>query len=147
MKCLLNVAPVRVATFTIHAILMRSELAGCHCTLLISYISPTAGQTIYSTEPFNLTWVSGRYFEEESLNITVLLVHSPFTSTLNGITLVEGLVSPNAGVKTYSTELTPSYFYGDNETGTFDVVILETYLAYAHFNDATDVWIQTVNIV
>ncbi|PBK60188.1 hypothetical protein ARMSODRAFT_1090496 [Armillaria solidipes] len=111
------------------------------------FTSPTPGQTLSSTEPFNLTWVSGTYFEENSLNITVLLMRSPFASTLSGVTLVQGLVSPDAGIKTYSAQLLPQYFYGVNITGAFDVVILQTYLAYAHFNDAIDVYIQTVNFV
>ncbi|KAK0460130.1 uncharacterized protein EV420DRAFT_1478659 [Desarmillaria tabescens] len=110
------------------------------------FISPTPGQTISSTEAFNLTWTSGKYFKENSLNITVLLARSTFTSTLSGITLVEGLVSSDAGIKTYSAELAPRYFYGDNETGAFDVVIIESYAAYGGANDATDVWIQTVNV-
>ncbi|PBK95862.1 hypothetical protein ARMGADRAFT_1010770 [Armillaria gallica] len=111
------------------------------------FASPTPGQTLSSTEPFNLTWVSGTYFEENSLNITVLLTRSPFTSTLSGVILVQGLVSPDAGIKTYSAQLLPQYFYGANITGAFDVVILQTYLAYAHFNDAIDVYTQTVNFV
>ncbi|SJL17708.1 uncharacterized protein ARMOST_21268 [Armillaria ostoyae] len=111
------------------------------------FTSPTPGQTLSSTEPFNLTWVSGTYFEENSLNITVLLTRSPFASTLSGVMLVQGLVSPDAGIKTYSAQLLPQYFYGANITGAFDVVILQTYLAYAHFNDAIDVYIQTVNFV
>ncbi|SJL17683.1 uncharacterized protein ARMOST_21243 [Armillaria ostoyae] len=129
------------------------------------FVSPTAGQTISSTDvnilpfldffgvlafypmqPFNLTWTSGKYFKENSFNITVLLARSPFTSTLSGVTLVEGLVSPDAGIKTYSAELAPRYFYGDNETGTFDVVIIESYSAYGGANYATDLWIQTVNV-
>ncbi|KAK0244682.1 hypothetical protein EDD85DRAFT_208201 [Armillaria nabsnona] len=110
------------------------------------FVSPTAGQTISSTDPFNLTWTSGKYFKENSFNITVLLARSPFTSTLSGVTLVEGLVSPDAGIKTYSAELVPRYFYGDNETGTFDVVIIESYSAYGGANYATDLWIQTVNV-
>ncbi|KAK0477334.1 hypothetical protein IW261DRAFT_1566237 [Armillaria novae-zelandiae] len=110
------------------------------------FVSPTAGQTISSTDQFNLTWTSGKYFQENSFNITVLLARSPFTSTLSGVTLVEGLVSPDAGIKTYSAELTPKYFYGDNETGTFDVVIIESYSAYGGANYATDLWIQTVNV-
>ncbi|KAK0201447.1 hypothetical protein DFS33DRAFT_987147 [Desarmillaria ectypa] len=127
------------------------------------FVSPTAGQTISSTDvsilpflvfflpfypiqPFNLTWVSGKYFKENSFNITVLFARSPFTSILSGVTLVEGLVSPDAGIKTYSAELAPRYFYGDNQTGTFDVVIIESYAAYGGANDATDVWIQTVNV-
>ncbi|SJL17705.1 uncharacterized protein ARMOST_21265 [Armillaria ostoyae] len=111
------------------------------------FISPTPGQTLSSTEPFNLTWTSGKYFEENSVNITVLLAQSPFASTLSGVTLVQGLVSPDAGIVTYSAELLPQYFYGVNITGAFDVVILETYLAYSHINYAIDVWTQTVNFV
>ncbi|KAK0477313.1 hypothetical protein IW261DRAFT_1609031 [Armillaria novae-zelandiae] len=111
------------------------------------FISPTTNQTLSSTSPFNLTWVSGKYFEENSVNITVLLARSPFASTLSGVTLVQGLVSPDAGILTYSAELLPQYFYGVDITGAYDVVILETYLAYSHLNYAIDVWTQTVNFV
>ncbi|KAG7444052.1 uncharacterized protein BT62DRAFT_249311 [Guyanagaster necrorhizus] len=110
------------------------------------YISPTAGETISSTDPFNLTWVSGKYFKETSLNITVLFARSPFSSSLNGVVLVEGLVSNDPGIKTYSAELAPRYFYNDNETGAFDIIIIETYQAYGGANIATELYIQTVNL-
>ncbi|PBK95885.1 hypothetical protein ARMGADRAFT_1010792 [Armillaria gallica] len=112
-----------------------------------TFASPTAGQTISSTGPFNLTWTSDKYFKQNSFNISVLLSQSPFTSVLSGVTLIEGLVSPDYGIKTYSAELTPRFFYGDSRTGAFDVVIIEPYSAYGGPQYATDLWIQTVNIV
>lgn len=121
---------------------------------------------ISSFQPFNLTWTSDKYFKQNSFNISVLLSRSPFTSVLSGVTLIEGLVSPDYGIKTYSAELTPRFFYGDSRTGAFDVVIIESYSAYGVSNEyqvllddcllihilqgpqyATDLWIQTVNIV
>ncbi|KAK0201424.1 hypothetical protein DFS33DRAFT_1347233 [Desarmillaria ectypa] len=113
-----------------------------------TFVSPTPGQTICSNEPFNLTWTSDKYFKQRSYNITVLFSRSPFNSVLGGATLVEGLVSPDYGIKTYSAELTPSFFYMDNRTGAFDVVIIESYSAYAGPQYATDLRnIQTVNVV
>ncbi|KAK0244680.1 hypothetical protein EDD85DRAFT_932716 [Armillaria nabsnona] len=131
-----------------------------------TFASPIAGQTISSTEPFTLTWTSDKYFKQNSFNISVLLSRSPFTSVLSGVTLIEGLVSPDYGIKTYSAELTPRFFYGDSRTGAFDVVIIEPYSAYGVNNEyqvlldncllmhilqgpqyATDLWIQTVNVV
>ncbi|KAK0201446.1 hypothetical protein DFS33DRAFT_1347396 [Desarmillaria ectypa] len=114
-----------------------------------TFLSPTPGQTIRSTEPFNLTWTSDKYYKQNSYNITVLFTRSPFTSVLRGATLAEGLVSgPAYGIKTYSAELTPSFYYMDNMTGAFDVVIIEAYSAYAGPLYATDLRnIQTVNVV
>ncbi|KAF9046027.1 hypothetical protein BDZ89DRAFT_1127531 [Hymenopellis radicata] len=105
--------------------------------------SPAAGSTISSTEPFNLTFTSGKYYKEQSESITVLLAPSPFTRT--GTTLVKDLAPSTVGIYVYYSDLTPSYFYGGNTTGLFDIVILETYSAYSGI-PATDVWTQTVTI-
>ncbi|KAK0460129.1 uncharacterized protein EV420DRAFT_1535237, partial [Desarmillaria tabescens] len=128
-------------------LLLISTLASFTGVYAGTFLSPTPGQTISSTQPFNLTWTSDKYFKQTSYNITVLFSRSPFSSALGGATLVEGLVSPHYGIKTYSAELTPGFFYMDNRTGAFDVVIIESYSAYAGPQYATDLHnIQTVNV-
>ncbi|KAK0477382.1 hypothetical protein IW261DRAFT_1566288 [Armillaria novae-zelandiae] len=96
-----------------------------------TFNSPTSGQTISANEPFNLTWSSGRYFKENSISITVLLTEGEYASKLYGTTLVKDLQPTTTGLYKYYSDLTPSFFYGSERSGNFQIVVLETYTAYS----------------
>ncbi|KAK0244739.1 hypothetical protein EDD85DRAFT_210835 [Armillaria nabsnona] len=91
-----------------------------------TFNSPTSGQTISANEPFNLTWTSGRYFKENSISITVLLTEGEYASKLYGTTLVKDLQP----MTHYHSDLTPSFLYGSERSGNFQIVVLETYTSY-----------------
>jgi len=118
-----------------------------------TFVSPTAGSTVVEVDgAINVTWVSGRYFEESSQSISVLLEAVPVgTETLteiDGVILATDLapVAPGFGEEgpTYSALLTPK-FSGSAPPGQFALIIVENYQAFGG-NAAIGVEYEMINL-
>ncbi|KAJ3853259.1 hypothetical protein EV368DRAFT_81745 [Lentinula lateritia] len=100
-----------------------------------TFISPAADSAISSSETFNFTWISSRYFEESSQSISVLLQPSAnFPATLEGIVLAKDLVPNSIGVgeegPTYYAQLTPKFVAESSQTGGFALIVVEDFTAF-----------------
>ncbi|KAJ7776533.1 hypothetical protein DFH07DRAFT_798517 [Mycena maculata] len=95
-------------------------------------ISPTPGQVLSASEPFNLTYFSQRYFEESSIKISV--VTAPADGSFPGGAPVLDLAptshSPVDSSAIYSTMVSPITLYNGPQTGNHTVYVIETYNAY-----------------
>ncbi|KIK61285.1 hypothetical protein GYMLUDRAFT_261160 [Collybiopsis luxurians FD-317 M1] len=113
-----------------------------------TFISPAAGSTISSSEPFNFTWVSGRYFKESSNSVTVLL-SANWDSSQEGIILTQDLASTAPGIgesgPTYFAELTPGFVASSSHTGEFQLVVVENFNAFGG-SPALSVQYQTITL-
>ncbi|KAJ7504958.1 hypothetical protein B0H11DRAFT_1980001 [Mycena galericulata] len=94
-------------------------------------VSPTPGQVLSASEPFNLTYASGRYFEESSVKISV--VTAPAGGTFPGGAPVIDLLPTSYDSYTaavYSTLVSPITLYYGPQTGNHTVYVIEVYNAF-----------------
>ncbi|KAJ7032882.1 hypothetical protein C8F04DRAFT_639491 [Mycena alexandri] len=95
-------------------------------------ISPTPGQVLSASEPFNLTFASQRYFKESSIKISV--VTAPAGGAFPGGAPVLDLApTSHSSVDTsaiYSVLVTPITLYQGPATGNHTVYVIETYNAF-----------------
>ncbi|KAJ7723085.1 hypothetical protein B0H16DRAFT_1699113 [Mycena metata] len=95
-------------------------------------ISPTPGQVLSATEPFNLTFASERYFKESSIKISV--VTAPAGGSFPGGAPVLDLAptshSPVDTSAIYSVLVAPITLYEGPQTGNHTVYVIETYNAF-----------------
>ncbi|KAJ7089097.1 hypothetical protein C8R44DRAFT_958248 [Mycena epipterygia] len=95
-------------------------------------VSPTPGQVIPLSQPFNLTYDSGRFFEENSVKIDVVI--SPADGSFPGSAPVEDLLptsrSPADSSAIYSVLVDGNTRNLGPATGNHTVYIIEKYVAF-----------------
>ncbi|KAJ7443186.1 hypothetical protein B0H11DRAFT_469286 [Mycena galericulata] len=95
-------------------------------------VTPTPGQVLSASEPFNLTYASQRYFKESSVKISV--VTAPAAGTFpGGAPVLDLLPTSHDPVDTaaiYSVQVNPITLYNGPQTGNHTVYVIETYNAF-----------------
>ncbi|KAJ6606950.1 hypothetical protein B0H10DRAFT_2439853 [Mycena sp. CBHHK59/15] len=95
-------------------------------------VTPTPGQVLPASEPFNLTFASQRYFKESSIKISV--VTAPADGSFPGgapvLDLAPTSQDPRDTSAIYSVMVEPITLYSGDASGNHTVYVIETYSAF-----------------
>ncbi|KAJ7450203.1 hypothetical protein FB451DRAFT_1286423 [Mycena latifolia] len=95
-------------------------------------ITPTPGQLLSSSEPFNLTFASQRIFKESSnkIDVVISLIGGDFPGTLPVRDMVSNGQDPVDGSAIYSVMVDPITLCCGGAAGNRTVYVLEDYNAF-----------------
>ncbi|KAJ7090734.1 hypothetical protein B0H15DRAFT_930245 [Mycena belliarum] len=95
-------------------------------------VSPTAGQVLSASQPFNLTFASQRYFKESSNKIDVVI--SQTDGSFPGALVVRDMLKTSSdsrdGSSIYSVMVTPQALCCGGVEGNRTLYVLEDYNAF-----------------
>ncbi|KIY51991.1 hypothetical protein FISHEDRAFT_56229 [Fistulina hepatica ATCC 64428] len=97
---------------------------------------PAENATLSTNQAFAFNYTSGKYFEESSLGITVLLTPYNWTYSEWGMILVENLEPYTVGISQYTAIVTPNFAGGEQLSTQFQLVVVEKYSVYGGTGDA-----------